>query len=45
MTVSLHSVQALMGKIQLLSTDRLAEVEDFVDFLQQRTQTKKNSST
>ena len=36
MTMPAQSAQALMEKIQSLPTDRIAEVEDFVDFLRER---------
>ena len=32
----MHNAQTLIEKIQSLPTDRIAEVEDFVDFLKQR---------
>ncbi len=41
MTTPMHSAQALIEKIQSLPTDRIAEVEDFVDFLKQRIPSKK----
>jgi hypothetical protein len=41
MTTSIHNAQTLLEKIQSLPTDRIAEVEDFVDFLRQRTPSKK----
>ena len=34
-------VQHMMEKLEHLSPDRLAEVEDFIDFLQQRDQDKR----
>lgn len=34
--VTSQNTQALIEKIQSLPTDRIAEVEDFVDFLKQR---------
>jgi len=36
MATPMHSAQTLIEKIQSLPTDRIAEVEDFVDFLKQR---------
>ena len=36
MATPMKNAQALIEKIQSLPTDRIAEVEDFVDFLQQR---------
>ena len=41
MATPMHSAQALIEKIQSLPTDRIAEVEDFVDFLKQRARYKK----
>ena len=40
-----HSTQALIEKIQSLPTDRIAEVEDFVDFLKQQTRLRKAEHT
>ena len=40
MTIPAQSAQTLLEKIQSLPADRVAEVEDFVDFLKQRAQTK-----
>lgn len=37
MTIPAHSAQSLLEKIQSLPLDRIAEVEDFVDFLRERT--------
>ncbi len=34
-------VQHMLEKLEHLSPDRLAEVEDFIDFLQQRDQDKR----
>lgn len=36
-----QDTQALIEKIQSLPTDRIAEVEDFVDFLKQRARQRK----
>lgn len=36
MNVSAPSIPALMAKIRALPTDRIAEVDDFVDFLKAR---------
>jgi hypothetical protein len=36
MATPMHNAQALLEKIQSLPTDRIAEVEDFVDFLRER---------
>jgi len=41
MTTPIQNAQALIEKIQSLPTDRIAEVEDFVDFLKQRTKLRK----
>ena len=45
MTTPTHSALALIEKIQSLPTDRIAEVEDFVDFLKQRTRLRKATTT
>lgn len=37
MTMSAQNVKILMEKIQALPVERIAEVEDFVDFLRERT--------
>ena len=44
MAAPMHSTQALMKKIQSLPIDRIAEVEDFVDFLKQRARYKKDNT-
>ncbi len=44
MATPMHSAQALIEKIQSLPTDRIAEVEDFVDFLKQRVKHKKTNA-
>ncbi len=44
MATPMHSAQALIEKIQSLPTDRIAEVEDFVDFLKQRTMQRKTAT-
>ena len=41
MVKSMQNTQALIEKIQSLPTDRIAEVEDFVDFLKQRTRLRR----
>jgi hypothetical protein len=41
MATPTHSAQALIEKIQSLPTDRIAEVEYFVDFLKQRAKKRK----
>ncbi|QEA39104.1 DUF2281 domain-containing protein [Pistricoccus aurantiacus] len=37
MSVAMHKTQMLLEKIQSLPEDRFAQVEDFVDFLKERT--------
>lgn len=37
MTVAMRKAQALLEKLQSLPEERFAEVEDFVDFLKERT--------
>jgi len=44
MAKPMRNTQALIEKIQSLPTDRIAEVEDFVDFLRQRTKQHKKIS-
>jgi hypothetical protein len=44
MAISMQNVQALIEKIQSLPSDRIAEVEDFVDFLKQRARYKKTNT-
>lgn len=44
MSIPAHSAQALMEKIQSLPTERIAEVEDFVDFLRERTAARKSTT-
>ncbi|NKC15799.1 MAG: DUF2281 domain-containing protein [Gammaproteobacteria bacterium] len=41
MSIPAQSAQTLLEKIQSLPTDRIAEVEDFVDFLRERATTRK----
>ena len=43
MAIPSQIAQALMKKIQSLPTDRITEVEDFVDFLRQRTKPRKTA--
>ena len=43
MATPMQITQALIEKIQSLPTDRIAEVEDFVDFLKQRTKRMKDT--
>ncbi len=44
MTIPAQSAQVLMEKIQSLPTERIAEVEDFVDFLRERAAPRKTSA-
>lgn len=41
MTIPAQNAQTLLEKIQSLPTDRIAEVEDFVDFLRERAKRQK----
>ncbi|MCP4286794.1 MAG: DUF2281 domain-containing protein [Gammaproteobacteria bacterium] len=43
MSIQPQPMQNLLEKIQSLPAERIAEVEDFVDFLKQRTQTRQAS--
>lgn len=43
MTIPANNTQALIEKIQTLPTERIAEVEDFVDFLTERTRLRKTT--
>lgn len=43
MTIPADNTQALIEKIQTLPTERIAEVEDFVDFLTERTRLRKTT--
>ena len=45
MATPMQITQALIEKIQSLPTDRIAEVEDFVDFLRQRTRRMKDTAS
>jgi len=45
MAAPLQNTQALIEKIQSLPTERIAEVEDFVDFLRERTKQRKATTT
>lgn len=38
-------IQSLMEKIQILPPEKIAEVEDFVDFLQQRSERQRLTRT
>jgi mRNA-degrading endonuclease RelE of RelBE toxin-antitoxin system len=44
MTVAMHKTQTLLEKIQSLPEDRFAQVEDFVDFLRERTKREEEIS-
>lgn len=44
MSILTHNAQTLLEKIQSLPTDRIAEVEDFVDFLRERVATRKTAT-
>lgn len=44
MATPMQNTQALIEKIQSLPTDRIAEVENFVDFLRQRARQRKDST-
>jgi Protein of unknown function (DUF2281) len=41
MSIPAQNPQTLLEKIQSLPAERIAEVEDFVDFLKQRARTKR----
>jgi hypothetical protein len=45
MAIPMQNAQALIDKIQSLPTDRIAEVEDFVDFLKQRAKLRKAATS
>lgn len=45
MTMPVQNAQALMEKIQSLPANRIAEVEDFVDFLRERASLRKTIAT
>jgi len=45
MTTTMQNTQTLIDKIQLLPTERIAEVEDFVDFLNTRISYPKTATT
>jgi len=45
MAIPMQAAQALIEKIQSLPTDRIVEVEDFVDFLKQRARRRKVTTT
>ena len=45
MTTTLQHTQTLIDKIQLLPTERITEVEDFVDFLNTRISHRKTATT
>lgn len=44
MAAPAQNVQTLIEKIQSLPSDRVAEVEDFVDFLKERTRRQKTAA-
>lgn len=44
MATPTHNEQTLLEKIQSLPTDRIAEVEDFVDFLKERATARKSTT-
>ena len=44
MTIPAQSAQTLLEKIQSLPADRVAEVEDFVDFLREWAGTRKTAT-
>ena len=44
MAISKQDTQALIDKIRSLPTDRIAEVEDFVDFLKMRMEQQATAS-
>ncbi len=45
MATPMQSAKALIEKIQSLPTDRIAEVEDFVDFLKERVRRRKATTS
>jgi hypothetical protein len=45
MSIPLENAQSLLEKIQSLPTERIADVEDFVDFLRERAATRKSATT
>jgi hypothetical protein len=45
MSIPLPNAQTLLEKIQSLPPDRVAEVEDFVDFLRDRATRRKDTAT
>ena len=45
MPMPVQNAQALMEKIQSLPANRIAEVEDFVDFLRERASQRKTIAT
>lgn len=44
MATPMHNTQTLIEKIQSLPPERIAEVEDFVDFLRERSTTGKRTT-
>lgn len=45
MAIPMSNSQTLIKKIQSLPPDRIAEVEDFVDFLKERVRRKKSAAS
>jgi len=45
MSIPMQNAHALLEKIQSLPADRVAEVEDFVDFLRERAARRKETNT
>ncbi len=45
MTMPAQNAQTLLEKIQSLPADRIAEVEDFVDFLRERARLRRTATT
>ena len=45
MAMAAQDVQTLMEKIQSLPAERIAEIEDFVDFLRERARSQKTTVT
>ncbi len=45
MTTTMQNTQTLINKIQLLPIERIAEVEDFVDFLNTKLNHRKTTAT
>ncbi len=45
MPAYIHNTDSLLKKIQSLPIDRIAEIEDFVDFIRERTKDQKKKTT